>query len=63
MYGWALMRREAVLGSEDTSTLGTAYGLCIVYRDQGRPAEAEAMFKRVLARKGEDTGPRSDIDT
>ncbi|SLM37537.1 tetratricopeptide repeat domain containing protein [Lasallia pustulata] len=46
MFRRALEGREKALGPEHTSTLETVNNLGVLYKDQGKMAEAEAMFRR-----------------
>ena len=46
MYERALAGREKALGPDHTSTLDTVNDLGGLYRNQGRIAEAEAMYRR-----------------
>ena len=49
MYVQALAGREKALGLDHTSTLSTINNLGILYRDQGKLAEAEQMYVQALA--------------
>ena len=49
MYVRALAGNEKALGPDHTSTLDTVNNLGILYRDQGKLAEAEQMYQRALA--------------
>ncbi|SLM37739.1 beta transducin-like protein het-e4s [Lasallia pustulata] len=42
---------EKAWGPEHTSTLGTVNNLGVLYKDQGKMAEAEAMYRRALEGK------------
>jgi hypothetical protein len=46
LYERALAGREKALGPEHTSTLDTVNNLGLLYADQGKLAEAEAMYER-----------------
>jgi hypothetical protein len=46
IYLWALQEYEKALGVEHTPTLNTANNLGNLYRNQGKMAEAEAMYLR-----------------
>jgi hypothetical protein len=48
MYIWALQGCEKALGLDHTLTLNTVNNLSIFYADQGKLAEVEAMYGRVL---------------
>ena len=48
MYQRALDGKEKALGPEHTSTLNTVNNLDNLYKDQGKLAEAEKMYKRAL---------------
>ena len=48
MYERALEGKEKAWGREHTSTLDTVHNLGVLYADQGRLHEAEAMYKRAL---------------
>jgi hypothetical protein len=48
MYVRALRGKEKAWGAEHTSTLGTVNNLGLLYADQGKMAEAEAMYVRAL---------------
>ena len=43
MYTRALQGKEEALGPKHTSTLDTVHNLGMLYKDQGKLAEAEAM--------------------
>jgi hypothetical protein len=45
----ALTGREKALRPDHTSTLATVHDLGILYRYQGKMAEAEEMYQRALA--------------
>ena len=47
MYTRALQGKEEALGPKHTSTLDTVNNLGALYKDQGKLAEAEAMYTRV----------------
>ncbi|MCJ1359457.1 MAG: hypothetical protein MMC33_009459 [Icmadophila ericetorum] len=53
------------LGRDHTSTLYTIYNLAILYKNQGRLAEAEAMYNRALEGKEKALGREhtSTLDT
>ena len=55
MYERALRGYEKALGPEHTSTLSTVNNLGILYVDQGRLSDAEAMFERAL--RGREKAP------
>ena len=46
MYRRALAGKEKALGPDHTSTLNTVRNLGILYRNQGKLAEAETMYQR-----------------
>ncbi|SLM39074.1 nb-arc and tpr domain protein [Lasallia pustulata] len=46
MYRRALEWYEKAWGPEHTSTLDTVNNLGMLYKDQGKMAEAEAMYRR-----------------
>jgi hypothetical protein len=46
MYVRALRGYEEARGAKHTSTLDTVYGLGNLYRDQGKPAKADEMYRR-----------------
>jgi tetratricopeptide (TPR) repeat protein len=48
MVQQALQGFEKALGAEHTSTLHTVNGLGVLFRDQGKLAEAERMFQQAL---------------
>ena len=48
MYVRALQGKEKAWGAEHTSTLGTVNNLGLLYADQGKMTEAEAMYVRAL---------------
>ena len=48
MYVRALAGWEKALGPDHTSTLSTVNNLGLLYRDQGKLAEAEQMYQRAL---------------
>jgi Tetratricopeptide repeat len=48
---------EKALGPDHTSTLSTVNNLRILYRDQGKMAEAEEMYQRALVGKEKALGP------
>jgi Tfp pilus assembly protein PilF len=48
MYIRVLQGKEAVLGLKYISILQTVNNLGLVYKNQGKLAEAEAMYIRVL---------------
>ncbi|SLM37610.1 nb-arc and tpr domain protein [Lasallia pustulata] len=50
IYRRALEGKEKAWGPEHTSTLDTANNLEILYKDQGKMAEAEGMYR--LAQDG-----------
>ncbi|SLM38624.1 Tetratricopeptide-like helical domain [Lasallia pustulata] len=56
---------EKAWGPEHTSTLDTVNNLGLLYKDQGKMAEAEAMFRRALEGKEKAWGPEhtSTLDT
>jgi Tfp pilus assembly protein PilF len=60
-----LQCREKALGIEHTSTLKTVNNLGCLYANQGKPAEAEQMFKRALQGKEKALGTEhsSTLDT
>jgi tetratricopeptide (TPR) repeat protein len=64
MYRRALKEREKALGPEHTSTLDTVNNLGILYRDQGKLAEAELIFQRALKEREKALGPehKSTLD-
>jgi tetratricopeptide (TPR) repeat protein len=49
MYQRALAGYEKALGPDHTSTLETVNNLGLLYRAQGKLAEAEQMYQRALA--------------
>ena len=49
MYQQAFARYVKALGSDHKSTLDTVYNLGVLYKDQGRLEEAEAMYQQALA--------------
>ena len=51
MYLRALKGYEKAWGAEHTSTLDTVNNLAVLYSDQGKIAEAEAMYMRALKEK------------
>ena len=48
MYQQALAGKEKALGPNHTSTLDTVNNLGVLYRDQGKLAQAEQMYRRAL---------------
>jgi tetratricopeptide (TPR) repeat protein len=64
MYIRALQGYEEALGPDHTSTLDTFHNLGVLYRDQGKLAEAEKMYIRALQGYEEALGPdhRSTLD-
>jgi tetratricopeptide (TPR) repeat protein len=58
MYKRALAGREKTLGPTHTSTLDLVNGLGVIYYNQGRLVEAEAMYKRALAGMEKALGAR-----
>ena len=48
MYVRALAGNEKALGPDHTSTLATVNNLRLLYKDQGKLAEAERMYQRAL---------------
>jgi tetratricopeptide (TPR) repeat protein len=48
MYQRALQGKEKTLGRNHTSTLNTVNNLGNLYADQGKLAEAEEMYQRML---------------
>ncbi|SLM37735.1 beta transducin-like protein het-e4s, partial [Lasallia pustulata] len=65
MYRRALEGKEKAWGSEHTSTLETVNNLGILYKKQGKMAEAEAMYRRALEGYEKAWGPEhtSTLDT
>ena len=65
MYQRALAGTEKALGPDHTSTLYTVNNLGVLYRNQGKLAEAEEMHQRALAGKEKALGPdhTSTLDT
>ncbi|SLM37471.1 kinesin light chain 1 [Lasallia pustulata] len=65
MYRRALEGKEKAWGPEHTSTLDTVNNLGVLYADQGKMAEAEAMHRRALEGKEKAWGPEhtSTLDT
>ena len=65
MYLRVLAGNEKALGPDHTSTLDTVNNLGILYRDQGKLAEAEQMYVRALAGNEKALGPdhTSTLDT
>jgi len=57
MYVRALAGYEKTLGPDHTSTLDTVNNLGLLYRNQGKLAEAEQMYVRALAGKEKALGP------
>ena len=57
MYQRALAGREKALNPDHTSTLETVHNLGVLYRDQGKLAEAEQMYQRALAGYEKALGP------
>jgi Tetratricopeptide repeat len=53
----ALAGREKALGSDHPSTLKTVNNLGMLYRAQGRLAEAEQIHLRALAEREKTLGP------
>src|SRR5439155_370397 len=49
MHREALAMRKKLLGNEHPDIAGSLYNLAGVFREQGKPAEAEAMFREALA--------------
>ena len=62
MFQRALDGNEKAWGPEHTSTLNTVNNLRILYRHQGKLAEAEEMFQRALDGKEKAWGPEAYID-
>jgi cyclophilin family peptidyl-prolyl cis-trans isomerase len=58
-------RYEVALGPKHTSTINTANNLGMLYADQGKLVEAEAMYTRAVQGKEEALGPKhkSTLDT
>ena len=48
---------EKALGPEHSSTLDTIHNLGILYKDQGKLAEAEVMYEQALAGYEKALGP------
>jgi tetratricopeptide (TPR) repeat protein len=48
----ALVTREQALGAKHPDVGQTLNNLALVYRDQGKPEEAEGLFKRALTIRG-----------
>src|SRR5580700_4605499 len=62
MYLRALQGKEKALEAEHTSTLDTVNNLGNLYNNQGKMAEAEAMYLRDAARVREGMGSGAHID-
>jgi Flp pilus assembly protein TadD len=64
MYNRALAGREKALGPDHTSTLNTVHNLGVLYKNQGRLADAERMYNRALAGCEKVLGPdhKSTLD-
>jgi hypothetical protein len=58
MYTRELQGLDEVLGRKDPLTLSTVNILGLLYADQGRPVEAEAMYTRALEGCEEVLGPK-----
>ncbi|KZP10487.1 TPR-like protein [Athelia psychrophila] len=56
LYQKALAGQEEQLGSDHTSTLGTANNLAALYWLQGKYAEAEALYRRALSGQEQKLG-------
>jgi tetratricopeptide (TPR) repeat protein len=54
----ALAGTEKALGPTHTSTLDIVHNLGVLYYNQGRLVEAEAMYERALAGKERTLGPK-----
>ena len=62
MYLRALQEKEKALGAEHTSTLDTVNNLGNLCNNQGKMAEAEAMYLRGAARVREGVGNGAHVD-
>src|SRR2546423_8025095 len=62
MYLQALQGKEKALGAEHTSTLDTVNNLGNLYNNQGKMAEAEAMYLWGAARVREGMGSGAHVD-
>ena len=58
MYNRALRGCEEALGPNHTSTLDTVNNLGLLYKDQGKLAEAEKMYDRALQGYEDALGPQ-----
>ena len=63
MNNRALQGKEEALGPKHTSTLSTVNNLGNLYKNQGRLAEAEAMYNRALQGSEEALWTEAHIDT
>ncbi len=62
MYLRALAGYEKTWGPQHMSTLDTVNSLVVLYRNQGKKEEAEAMYQRSFNRSSSVTAPRGARD-
>ncbi|SLM38943.1 tpr repeat protein, partial [Lasallia pustulata] len=62
MHRRALEGNEKAWGPEHTSTLHTVHSLGILYKDQGKMDEAEAMYRRALGILYADQGKMAEAE-